>query len=241
MWLLSKDDGSPYKSNDDKKGVNRRKNGKNGKINNKNGQNGKKRNGYKGWPLKALVLTFVIACTFSFFSEVTIRRLNNLLVAVLILLFIISIGVVFDIIGIAVASASEVPFISMASKKVRGAKEAIYLIRRADQVSSFCNDVVGDICGIVSGAAGSVLLMKITWMNFMNSVSLQESLLSIIISSLIAAITVAGKALGKSFAINNSQKVVYYTAYLLSLFDRNEVSNGKKSSQWNVFMKAREK
>lgn len=236
MWRLSKDDGGPYKSSNGKgKAKKDTKIKIKGKNNGKNGKNGKKRN--NGWPVKVFILTFVIACAFSFFSEVTIRRIDDLILAVFILLFIVSIGVVFDIIGIAVASASEVPFVSMASKKVRGAKEAIRLIRNADQVSSFCNDVVGDICGIISGAAGSVLIMKIAWTN---SVSLEESLLSIIISSLIAAITVAGKALGKSFAITNSNKVVYYTAYFLSLFNRDERLSGKKSSQSNAFMKARE-
>src|SRR5690554_1632429 len=70
------------------------------------------------------------------------------------LIVIIIIGVVFDIIGIAVTAASEVPFLSMASKKKRGAINAVRLIRKADQVSSFCNDVVGDICSIISGSAG---------------------------------------------------------------------------------------
>jgi Hemolysins and related proteins containing CBS domains len=164
--------------------------------------------------------------------------MSNLIVAALILFVIILIGIVFDIIGIAVTSASEVPFVSMASKKIRGAKEAIRLIRKADQVSSFCNDVVGDICGIISGAAGGVLTLKIIGTDF---TTLEESLLSIIISSLIAALTVAGKALGKSFAIINCDKVVYYTAYFLSLLNEKiDVLNGKKNSKGNAVMKARE-
>ncbi len=219
---MSNDDGDSY----DKEKV---------RVKAKN-KNGKKRDNI--WPIKVFVLTFVIACAFSFFSEATIRRIDNLILAVLILLIIVAIGIVFDIIGIAVASASEVPFVSMASKKIRGAKEAIRLIRKADQVSNFCNDVVGDICGIVSGAAGGVLIMKIMWTNF---TSLEESLLSIIISSLIAAVTVAGKALGKSFAITNCDKVVYYTAYFLSLLnEKKEGKSGKNNSKGNGVMKARE-
>jgi len=225
-YRLSKDDG------DSNKGIN----GK-GKVKAK----GKNKNGRKRdnrWPIKVFVLTFVIACAFSFFSEATVRRMDNLVLAILILLIIIAIGIVFDIIGIAVASASEVPFVSMASKKIRGAKEAILLIKKADQVSNFCNDVVGDICGIVSGAAGGVLIMKIMWADF---TSLEESLLSIIISSLIAAVTVAGKALGKSFAISNCDKVVYYTAYFLSLLnEKKESKNRKNNSKGKAVVKARE-
>jgi CBS domain containing-hemolysin-like protein len=114
----------------------------------------------------------------------------------------------------------------MASKQIRGAKEAVQLLKKADQVSSFCNDVVGDICGIVSGATGGVLIMRIIWTS---SLLLEQSLLSIIISSLIAAFTVAGKALGKSYAIENSNKVVYYTAYFLSLLNRSQNNIRKKT------------
>lgn len=231
---MSKDDGDSYKSIGYKEKAKIKGKNKNG---NKNGnRNGKKHDDM--WPIKVLVLTFVIACAFSFFSEATIRRMDNLILAILILLIIIFIGIVFDIIGIAVASASEVPFVSMAAKKIRGAKEAIRLIRKADQVSNICNDVVGDICGIVSGAAGGVLIMKIMPTDF---TSLEESLLSIIISSLIAAVTVAGKALGKSFAITKCDKVVYYTAYFLSLLnEKKEGKSGKNDSKGNAVMKARE-
>lgn len=177
---------------------------------NKN-KNNKKR---KFWAIKIFILTFFIACLFSIVSEAVIINIGNLLLAVLTIFVIILIGIIFDIIGIAVASASEIPFISMASKKIRGAPEAIHLIRNADQVSSFCNDVVGDICGIVSGAAGSVLVMKTMWTGSLLS---QQGFLSIIISSIIAALTVGGKAYGKTIAIKNHQKVVYYTACFLSL------------------------
>jgi hypothetical protein len=213
---LSKDDSD----------VNSNNNNRNSK-NHKNGKNGRKSNRKTNlWSVKVFILTFVIACVFSFVSEATIRNLNSLLLAVITLFVIIFIGIVFDIIGIAVTSAEETPFISMASKKIHGAKEAIHLLRNADQVSSFCNDVVGDICGIVSGAAGSVFIMKSA---LAQSLLFEESLLSIIISSLIAALTVGGKAIGKSIAINKSHEVVYYTAIFLSLFRcKNRNAKNKK-------------
>jgi len=213
---LSKDDSD----------VNSNNNNRNSK-NHKNGKNGRKSNRKTNlWSVKVFILTFVIACVFSFVSEATIRNLNSLLLAVITLFVIIFIGIVFDIIGITVTSAEETPFISMASKKIHGAKEAIHLLRNADQVSSFCNDVVGDICGIVSGAAGSVFIMKSA---LAQSLLFEESLLSIIISSLIAALTVGGKAIGKSIAINKSHEVVYYTAIFLSLFRcKNRNAKNKK-------------
>ena len=68
-----------------------------------------------------------------------------------VLVCFIGLGIVFDIIGVAVTAADERPFHSMAAHKTPGAREALGLIRRANKVSSFCNDVVGDICGIISG------------------------------------------------------------------------------------------
>lgn len=209
---MSKDD-SDLSYNKRKKNV---KNHKNGRKNNK-------RSNF--WPVKVFVLTFIIACIFSVVSEITIRNMDSLVLALITLFVIILIGIIFDIIGIAVASADETPFISMASKKIYGAKEAIRLVRNADQVSSFCNDVVGDICGIISGAAGSVFILKSA---MTGSLLFEESILSIIISSLIAAITVGGKAMGKSIAINKSHDVVYYTALFLALFNRTENKKKKK-------------
>ncbi|MGI6188495.1 MAG: Mg2+ and Co2+ transporter CorB [Caldicoprobacteraceae bacterium] len=210
---MSKDD-SDLSNN---KNNRRSKNHKNGRKNNKKTIN--------LWSVKVFILTFVIACVFSLVSESTIRNINSLLLAIITLFVIILIGIIFDIVGIAVASADETPFISMASKKIHGAKQAVHLVKNADHVSSFCNDVVGDICGIVSGAAGSVLIMKST---LAQSLLFEESLLSIIISSLIAALTVGGKAIGKSIAINKSHQVVYYTALFLSLFDGTKNTKNRK-------------
>ena len=75
------------------------------------------------------------------------------------LIVLISIGVITDVIGTAVTSADEQPFIAMASKRIRGAKQALQLIRKAERVSSLLNDVVGDIVGVVSGSAGSVIAL----------------------------------------------------------------------------------
>ena len=66
------------------------------------------------------------------------------------LIVLISIGIITDIIGTAVTSADERPFIAMASKKINGAKQALRLIRKAERVSSILNDVAGDIVGVVA-------------------------------------------------------------------------------------------
>ena len=71
-------------------------------------------------------------------------------------------SIFFDIIGIAATAAEEVPFHSMASKKQDGAKWAIILIRNADRVSSFCNDIIGDICGVLSGAVSTYIIIYLS-------------------------------------------------------------------------------
>jgi len=134
-------------------------------------------------------------------------------VGILLVVVFIIIGVIFDIIGIAVTAASEKPFHSMATKQVKGAKVAIKLIKNASKVSSFCNDVIGDICGIISGSAG-VIISTILIANY----NLNPVITTFTITALIAAMTIGGKALGKSFAVNKSNVIIYKFSIFLSLF-----------------------
>lgn len=172
------------------------------KSNNKNKKNGKGNSNSK-WIITIIVWTILISGGVSLLSDMLLRNVN-ILVAFIILIFIISIGVIFDIIGVAVTAAEERPFHARASKKVPGAKIAVKLIRNADKVSNLCNDVVGDVCGIISGTTGAVIVAKI-----MKQTSLLNvTLLTAIIGALIAALTIGGKAWGKSFAIKQSEIII---------------------------------
>ena len=167
------------------------------------------------WPIKAFLLTFALAVVFSMFSEIFMRKMS-LPIAILILLVIILIGIIFDAIGIAVTSCDTAPFVSMASKKVRGSKQCIYLLQNASQVSNFCNDIVGDICGIISGAAGVLIVARV----ITGTGSSEEFFIGIGMSALVAAVTVGGKALGKKTAIVRCKDVVYIVGYVLSIFKK---------------------
>ena len=112
------------------------------------------------WVLTIMILAFSISVLFTAISEMTLKRVSVYL-GIIILLTFIFIGILFDLIGVAVTTANEVPFHSMAARKVKGAKTAIRLTKSADKVSSICNDVIGDICGIVSGSTGAVISIKI--------------------------------------------------------------------------------
>ena len=150
------------------------------------------------WIIKITLLAFSISLVFSFLSETTIPKVP-LIFGILILIIFIAIGILFDIIGVAVTSSDAAPFHSMNSRKVKGADIAVILLQSADKVSSFCNDVVGDICGIVSGTAASIIAMSIA-----NTFNFDKFIVTLLVTAIVAALTIGGKAMGKSFAINKS-------------------------------------
>lgn len=170
------------------------------------------------WALSVTVVSFVLSLSILFISAGLFERISPYW-SFFIVLMIILIGVMSDIIGVAVTAADEKPFHAMASKKYPGARQAIKLIRHADKVSSICNDVVGDICGVISGTAGAAIVFRI----FMNQA--KPGWVEAAVGGLIAALTVGGKAFSKKFGMHNSNFIIYKVGYILSLFTP---SNGKK-------------
>ncbi len=168
------------------------------------------------WVLLISLWTFFSAAIFSVITDSLVTNLD-ILMAFIVLVVVISIGVIFDTIGIAVAVAIEGPFHAMAANRIKEAKHAIKLVRNASQVSNFCNDVIGDISGIMSGAAGATIIFKL----IAEYPLLNSTILNIILTSLIAAFTVGGKALGKSVAILHNEEIIFKIAVLLSFFESN--------------------
>ena len=170
----------------------------------------KERNKTIRWVVTIFLVTILVSGTISLVSE-EIMSVSGIAVAFVILLAIILIGIIFDVIGMAVASADEKPFHSMAARKVPGAQEAITLLRNAERVSSICNDVVGDICGVVAGSASATvsaqLLLRIDT-PWPRSVVL-------VLSALVAGLTVGGKAIGKTFAVNSCTTIVHTVGKLI--------------------------
>ena len=156
------------------------------------------------WVITIFVVTIVVSATISFAST-ELMELSSMVFKFIILLIIIFVGIIFDIIGVAVTSAEEKPFHSMASRKVSGAQEAIVLMRNAERVSSICNDVIGDICGVISGSAAASIAAQII-PNFSGSL---DEIIMLGMSALVAGLTVGGKAVGKTFAIGSCTKIVF--------------------------------
>ncbi len=186
----------------------------------------KERNKTIRWVIIIFFVTIFVSGTISFISD-KIMESSGILVAFLILLAIVLIGIIFDVVGVAVTSADEKPFHSMAARKVPGGLEAIKLLRNAERVSSICNDVIGDICGVVSGSASATIAVQVL-QNFEFSF---PQFVSLLMSALVAGLTVGGKAIGKTFAINSCTKIVsavgtvtYYLFHISELFQKKKTN-----------------
>ena len=164
------------------------------------------------WVVVITIMAFFISILFSFISESILPNVP-VLIGVVVLVSFILIGVLFDMIGVAVTAADEKPFHSMSAKKVRGARVAITLKRNADKVGSFCNDVIGDICGIISGSAGVMVALALS-----ESFGIEQVILSLLVTGLTAAFTIGGKALGKGVAIAKSNMILYECSKIISYF-----------------------
>ena len=185
----------------------------------------KERNKTIRWVVTIFFVTIFISGTITLISD-EIMAVSGIAVAFVILLAIVLIGIIFDVIGMAVASADEKPFHSMAARKVPGALEAISLLRNAERVSSICNDVVGDICGVVAGSASATVATQIL-QNFEFS---WPNVVSLILSALVAGLTVGGKAIGKTFAVNSCTTIVHTVGKMIySLHHAPEFCKKKKT------------
>ena len=141
----------------------------------------KKRN---NWVIIVTVLAFFISLLFSLLSQTLMPKVHIIL-EIIILLFFIALGIVFDMIGVAVTASNEEPLHAMNSKRIKGAKKAVNFKKNADKVSSFCNDVIGDICGIVSGSAGVAITATIS-----KALNINIFYIGLIVTAIISSLTI---------------------------------------------------
>ncbi|WP_201713450.1 CNNM metal transporter family protein [Rossellomorea arthrocnemi] len=170
------------------------------------------------WSVSIAVITFVLAAIFSVTSNMVLNGVAwyTGLIVVLIIVFI---GIFFDMLGIAATAADETPFHAMAAKKVYGARYSIKIVRNADRFASFCNDVIGDISGIISGTASAIVLIQLAISFRLEGGSLREYIVSVTLTSIIASLTVGGKALGKTFAITYSKDIIFRVGKVLQFLE----------------------
>lgn len=164
------------------------------------------------WIATISITSFLLSVLMSYTSNRALESVGNIIAFVILLVFI-SIGILFDIIGVASTVATEKRFHSMAARRVNGAKQAIWIVRNAEKVGSFCNDVVGDISGIISGATSAVIITRLT----QDGTDVRSVILSLIITGCVSSLTIGGKAIGKTFAISHSEDIVFLTGRVLSI------------------------
>jgi Flp pilus assembly protein TadB len=175
------------------------------------------------WVITAFLSSLVISIILSLLSS-EVLSVVHIIAAVLILLAFVFLGIIFDIIGLAVATANEKPFNSMAAQRIKAGKTGLALIRKADQVSSFCNDVIGDICGVVSGSAAATVAIRLA-----QTMGIESLWVNLLLCGLVSAITVGGKAIGKAIGLNYSIEVVTLVAKFIAVFSHNSKKNKNKA------------
>lgn len=166
----------------------------------------------KRWILTIFIISFAISFSLSFVSEITVPNFNLIIGIIVTLLFII-LGILFDIIGVSVTTADPKVFHSMNSRKVRGANVAVLFKKNSDKVSSFCCDVVGDICGVISGSTAVTIATLIS-----KATSINIFLMTLLTTAVVASLTIGGKAIGKSFAVNKCDIILYEFSKFVSYF-----------------------
>ncbi len=187
-----------------------------------------KTKGARAYIAKVIIGTFFVAALLSVSSNLLLQGGGPPFWSILLLLVVIFVGVLFDIIGVAVTAAGEAPFHAKATRRIAGAKQALALLRKADRVANICNDVVGDICGTVSGGLGTAIAIV-----FFGSGNVWGG---VVITGLVSAFTVGGKAMGKSFAIKKSNEIVWQVARILAfreILQQNNNYNGCNGNNGN--------
>jgi len=168
------------------------------------------------WPIIVFILAISLSLLFSIASELVLSK-SALIIAIIVIFVFIALAILTDMIGLAVASSNIEHFAAMAARKVKGSKQAISLAKNADKVSSVLNDVIGDVCGILSGAAGASIVAKIA---IDNGGSFMSILIPSLIAAIIAGLTIGGKAIFKRIAIKHANSITLSFAKFINFFTR---------------------
>ncbi len=169
------------------------------------------------WSLIISIWTFIIAVGISSISDLLLRQ-SSLLLGMITLIFIVIIGAVTDMVGVAITAVDITPFNSMAAKKVYGAKKCIHIIRHADRYANFFNDVIGDVAGYIAGFAGASIVIQIVMLS--DQLTTYESVISILVAGITSSAIVGSKAIGKNLALTYRTDIVLFMGKLLTMVDQ---------------------
>lgn len=129
-----------------------------------------------------------------------------------VLLFIILLGVAFDIVGVASTRAHETPFHARSATRQSGARKALRLVREADRVATFCSDMVGDLAGALSGALGTGMALRMAPAEY-------RTLGVVLAVSLVSAVTIGLKSAAKGLAVRRADEIVWLAGRMLEAIE----------------------
>jgi len=175
----------------------------------------KKSNSNVKWVIQAVLFTFVLSTIFNAGSSVMLEDVH-IVIKITVLVFIILFGVIIGMIGMAAMAADEVPFHSMAARKCKGATEALAILKNRDKVSNFCCDVIGGICGIVSGSSAAFISVRLvaTYPN------INSAIITLALMGTVAAISVGSNAVATTFSVNRANDITFFVARIIRAFKR---------------------
>ena len=168
------------------------------------------------WIYKVFFMTFILSLIFSGISNFIANTFSEIILLIIIFVVIL-LGIIFDMFGVAVLTSDEKIFHSMSSKRVRGAKEGVKLIKNSARIASVFNDVIGDICGIVSGSLSAVFTLSVVGYFDINS-----TVLAMLITGVTSTFTVTGKAIMKTVAVKNSDSIVLFIGKVINILSFNK-------------------
>ena len=182
------------------------------------------------WAIKITIITFVLAILFSFLSQIATSS-SQLFVPYMVLIFMIFISIITDAIAVSVKSCDVDRLFFLTKGKNFEYEIILKMVCNADKVNNICADVIGDMCGILSGACGATIVAKADNLsyNYINAIC---------VSSLIVAITVGGKAYMKDIAIHSSEEYLISCIKLLKIFIRKKDGNYRKNKFSKRFKKS---
>ncbi|AGA69841.1 hypothetical protein Desdi_2417 [Desulfitobacterium dichloroeliminans LMG P-21439] len=169
----------------------------------------------KSWKhiLFVFLLSFTLAVVAGLGTEILMRK-TNIFIALILLLVIIIINIGFDVIGIAATAATEKPHHAKAANRVPGARQTVFLVRHADTVANFANDIVGDVTGALSGGMSASIVLEM--LQTYPGLGSHEIWIDTLMIALVASVTVTGKAVGKTFAIQKADEIMGRVGFVIA-------------------------
>lgn len=159
------------------------------------------------------LVTLFLAAVFSVISTMMLSGVHWG-IGMIIVFLIVFLGVFSDTVGVAAAAAREKPFHAMAAERLPGAKQAVQITRNADRFANFTNDVIGDIAGVISGTASAYVVLHMAMQLGYEEGSTVQFILSVLFTSVVAALTVGGKSVGKTLAMQYSTEIIFHVGRL---------------------------